>query len=144
MYRITIEKEDGEKIVEQVEGKCTLGRGEKNKIVLADAIVSTKHATVREKDGALFLSDENSKNGTFVNGERLEGEMEIAPETEIKIGPYQIRIEPLAKKTAEKPWIERLARALTRPVDPRRNPISVPESFFSASAERNDGLRGVR
>ena len=36
-----------------------------------DVIVSTEHATVRHKDGRYILHDDGSRNGTFVNSQRV-------------------------------------------------------------------------
>lgn len=43
-----------------------------------DPSVSSKHAVIRIAGGIVTLSDLGSTNGTFVNGERLEGERRLA------------------------------------------------------------------
>lgn len=40
-------------------------------ILLSDPAVSTFHATVKLHQGQLFIRDENSNNGSFINGSRL-------------------------------------------------------------------------
>ena len=50
----------------------TLGREDVD--VLMDApMVSRRHAVVRPVDGGLEIDDLGSTNGTWVNGERIEG-----------------------------------------------------------------------
>ena len=49
----------------------TLGRGANSAIVLADAGVSSRHAQLQWRGGALWLTDLGSTNGSFVNGEKL-------------------------------------------------------------------------
>src|SRR5262245_54125576 len=56
-----------------------------------DDVVSRKHAAIRIEQGeggrAVFrLADLNSSNGTFLNGERLTGEMELALDDIIELG----------------------------------------------------------
>lgn len=48
-----------------------IGRGQENDIVLRDDQVSRQHAFVWDKDGIVFVRDEVSTNGTFVNGKRI-------------------------------------------------------------------------
>jgi phosphoserine phosphatase RsbU/P len=40
--------------------------------------VSRMHLTVRRDGAKIFAADNNTRNGTFVNGERLTGEHELA------------------------------------------------------------------
>lgn len=49
----------------------TLGRDPRSAIVLSDSSVSAQHAEFIAEDGGLRLRDEESKNGTFVNEQRL-------------------------------------------------------------------------
>ncbi len=48
-----------------------IGKGPRNDIVVADPAVSTAHALVRFEDDAYTINDLGSRNGTFVNGERV-------------------------------------------------------------------------
>ena len=50
-----------------------IGKGPRNDIVIADPAVSSAHATIRVEDGGYTISDMGSRNGTVVNGERVEG-----------------------------------------------------------------------
>lgn len=51
--------------------EVTIGRMEPSDIVLPDSGLSRKNTTFFRDDGALLVVDENSTNGTFLNGERL-------------------------------------------------------------------------
>ena len=51
----------------------TIGRDTTNTIVIADPSVSSKHARVVRTPDGFILEDLNSRNGTFVNGERVTG-----------------------------------------------------------------------
>lgn len=56
--------------------------------VLSDLSVSRIHAKFQEKDGSVWISDLNSKNGTFKNGVRVEvgEELKMKPGDEIRFG----------------------------------------------------------
>jgi pSer/pThr/pTyr-binding forkhead associated (FHA) protein len=49
-----------------------VGRGSTSDIILADASVSKSHAAFQLEGGKWFLKDNRARNGTFVNGRRLE------------------------------------------------------------------------
>lgn len=53
------------------EQAITIGRGANNAIVVADAGVSSSHARLQWRNGALEFTDLGSTNGSFVNGEKL-------------------------------------------------------------------------
>ena len=51
----------------------TVGRKVDKDLVIADPRVSRDHALIiHENDGTFFVVDQNSKHGTFVNGERIQ------------------------------------------------------------------------
>jgi len=50
----------------------TVGRKVDRDLVIADPRVSREHASIVAEDGHFFVIDQNSKHGTFVNGERVE------------------------------------------------------------------------
>lgn len=50
-----------------------IGRGPSNDVVINDGVISTFHAVITVSDyGEIFIEDQNSKNGTYVNGERIK------------------------------------------------------------------------
>ena len=52
--------------------KLSIGRHSENDIVLKDMGVSRYHATVEGRGQKLLVFDAGSKNGTFVNGTKIE------------------------------------------------------------------------
>lgn len=48
-----------------------IGKAPHNQIVLTDPTVSNTHAVIMSRDGGFSIVDLGSRNGTFVNGERL-------------------------------------------------------------------------
>lgn len=49
-----------------------IGRDLDNEVVLADPTVSGRHAVINLRDGAWWVEDLGSTNGTFVNGKAVE------------------------------------------------------------------------
>ena len=72
-----------------------IGRADFNDIVISDPSVSTSHAKLQRRDDIWMLSDLGSTNGTFVEGERLSGEVALGPGTTIKFGDVAVLFEPL-------------------------------------------------
>ena len=72
-----------------------IGRADFNDIVISDPSVSTSHAKLQRRDDIWILSDLGSTNGTFVEGERLVGEVPLGPGTTVKFGEVAVLFEPL-------------------------------------------------
>jgi len=66
--------------------RVTIGRGSTNDIVLSDQFSSGCHAVVAPTERGYALVDQGSKNGTFVNGRRVTGEIDLARGDKILIG----------------------------------------------------------
>ena len=56
------------------EGKHTLGRGSTCTVKVASTSVSKEHATILIVSDKMILTDLNSRNGTFVNGVRIQNQ----------------------------------------------------------------------
>jgi|GEM_PF-2670370 len=70
-----------------ISGPTRIGREATNAIVLDEAQASRLHATVWEEQGVLYLRDENSRNGTFVSGTRVQAvPLKLNPGDQIRIG----------------------------------------------------------
>ncbi|MGH2619702.1 MAG: FHA domain-containing protein, partial [Anaerolineales bacterium] len=65
--------------------RLQIGRDPINQIPIDDPLASRVHATVWEDSGKLFVRDEQSSNGTFVNGKRIQ-ETRLRPRDQIQIG----------------------------------------------------------
>jgi sigma-B regulation protein RsbU (phosphoserine phosphatase) len=66
--------------------RVTIGRASTNDIVLSDQYSSGLHAVIAPTEKGYALLDQGSKNGTFVNGRRVSGEIDLARGDEILIG----------------------------------------------------------
>jgi pSer/pThr/pTyr-binding forkhead associated (FHA) protein len=63
-----------------------LGRGPDNQLILPDSTVSMHHATVWTEGGRTFVRDQGSRNGTFVNDERVHGTVEVQSGDVLRVG----------------------------------------------------------
>lgn len=65
----------------------TIGRHPDNNVVINDQIVGRHHLQITQHDDGHFsVLDLNSKNGTFINGKRVYGEVRLSPNDKIQIG----------------------------------------------------------
>ncbi|MCA9260180.1 MAG: FHA domain-containing protein, partial [Planctomycetales bacterium] len=69
----------------------TLGRSPECDIVLEQAAVSRRHAVIAREGELYFIRDNGSRNGTFVNQERVVGRRELATGDVITICDIQLR-----------------------------------------------------
>lgn len=69
-----------------------IGRGDGCHLKPKSDMVSRKHCALAVRDSKLFLEDYGSKNGTYVNGERVEGTIELKMGDELRVGPLDFLI----------------------------------------------------
>ena len=67
----------------------TAGRSTDGDIFLDDITVSRKHAEILREGTEFTIHDRGSLNGTYVNGERVEG-TKLATGDEIQIGKFKL------------------------------------------------------
>lgn len=68
----------------------TVGATAESDVVLNDAAVSSEHAHVTVSRGKMILYD-HSRNGTFVNGEKVEHRRVLFPDDVVAIRPFELR-----------------------------------------------------
>ena len=65
----------------------TIGRSNTNNVMLTDMSVSREHAKIiRFDNGAYSITDLNSTNGTYVNGQRINGTVALYENDTVRIG----------------------------------------------------------
>lgn len=62
----------GSRLMLHAEGTNLLGRGLDCRIVLTDPRCSRVHASIQRKDDQWWIHDNDSRNGTFVNGQKID------------------------------------------------------------------------
>lgn len=73
---------------------ATIGRSAENTIALdGDDFASGRHARVESARDGVWIIDLDSTNGTFVNGERIEGRRRLHEGDLVQIGDTELRFE---------------------------------------------------
>src|SRR4051794_16523894 len=85
---LVIRREDGfGDVFPLVPGQMTtMGRSITNRIVLKDDLCSREHAEITFSGGQWRLRDLNSLNGTRVNSQTIEREVELSPRDLVHLG----------------------------------------------------------
>jgi len=84
------------------EGPVVLGRGPESDIRFMDTEMSRKHCQITGAGGYKVV-DLGSRNGTFVNGEKIAGERTLKSGDQLKVGQTQITFEAEAAVAAAPP-----------------------------------------
>jgi ABC-type multidrug transport system ATPase subunit/pSer/pThr/pTyr-binding forkhead associated (FHA) protein/ABC-type multidrug transport system permease subunit len=71
----------------------TIGREPGIELTLDSPIVSRRHAVVTTDKGGQYIIKDYSTNGTFVNGQRVNGDCVLPPGATIRIGPYLLLLQ---------------------------------------------------
>ena len=100
-----------------------VGRGKDNDIVLGQDQISTHHAEFfMDESGLVFLTDMNSKNGTYVNDIRLTSSIQLQPNDKVRFGSIEIdwmdyfRIKPKGANRRSKSHTEKRRKSTGVPL----------------------------
>jgi serine phosphatase RsbU (regulator of sigma subunit) len=74
------------------EGKTLIGRSSELDVSLPDRSVSRHHAAVRREGDTLQVEDVGSRNGTSVNGVRIQGPHPLKPDDRVSFGNVTLRL----------------------------------------------------
>ncbi|MBK7858850.1 MAG: sigma 54-interacting transcriptional regulator [Archangiaceae bacterium] len=78
----------------EVTSEVILGRSPSCDIPLEDSKVSRRHARIAIEEGTARVSDLGSRNGTIVNGEKIEAEAVLLPGDRVQVGDTTVLYEP--------------------------------------------------
>jgi pSer/pThr/pTyr-binding forkhead associated (FHA) protein len=109
-------KNNGREIVISV-ARFIVGRGETAHLRPASDLVSREHCAIEIKDGKVTINDLSSRNGTFVNGEKITQQHVARTGDAVRIGRLQfvMVIDPV-KAGAKKPKVASVVEAASRTV----------------------------
>ncbi|HKP59964.1 MAG TPA: FHA domain-containing protein [Polyangiales bacterium] len=80
---------------------CTVGRGDDVHLQFDDPSVSRRHAELRACGDQLIVEDLGSRNGTFVNGQRIEQPVTLRPGDDLVFGACGLRVGLFSKELSE-------------------------------------------
>lgn len=85
-----------------VESTMTIGSGAKNHVVINESGIEEQHARLTKEGDNIYLSDNGSFGGTFVNGNKIGQHYQLRPGDKIRVGKVELEIiDP--KTGSEKP-----------------------------------------
>ncbi|MDP2270861.1 MAG: FHA domain-containing protein [Archangium sp.] len=128
MPTLVIKNPDGSQQEQDVSGQLTIGRAEGNDLILSEGGVSRKHARFFVEGEACMVEDAGSANGTFVDGEKIEGPTRLSGKSQIVIGDYEIQL-----KLGSKP-LPKVSKAGARP---SKEPTSASGKAVKPAAPRS-------
>ena len=70
--------------------QVSAGRHPSSDIFLDDISVSRRHATFTRRGGGYVVSDLGSLNGTYVNRDRIDGDIPLSGGDEVQLGKYRL------------------------------------------------------
>ena len=123
----------------------TIGREAGNTIIINDAEVSRKHASLSFQGGKYVIEDNGSTNGTFVNGSRIMGQHVMKQGEVISFGEkinlvYETLVDPNATVLSSKPPViqQQQARPAFQEPAPQKNYVgSVPAGQSAPDKPKN-------
>ncbi|MEY4753576.1 MAG: hypothetical protein RJA44_1251 [Pseudomonadota bacterium] len=121
------------KEVQLTKDKTTLGRRPYNDIVIDNLAVSGEHAVLQMVGQDVYIEDQNSTNGTYINGRAVKKQLLQHNDT-VEIGKYKIKYMVEENADYEKTMILKpgqVASAIGAPVV--RSAPTVPASMAPAS-----------
>ncbi len=85
--------EDETREVELTGARVHVGRAHDNTIVLSENTVSRHHCSMfRDDQGRAILEDLESRYGTYLDGDAVEGPTPVTPGQKIKVGEWTIKV----------------------------------------------------
>jgi pSer/pThr/pTyr-binding forkhead associated (FHA) protein len=87
-----LDESGSEVAVVPLEGQVQIGRADACQIKSTDTFVSAFHARLFGKDGAWFVEDMGSTNGTFLNKERVTAPTEVKTGDRVMVGKTTLEL----------------------------------------------------
>ena len=86
-----------------VDKVCRIGRGGDNDIVLDHHLISRNHAVIQSSAGSFLIFDLGSRNGTLLNGQRLQGTEALRDGDRVRVGGIDITFHETVREATPEP-----------------------------------------
>lgn len=101
--------------------KFFIGRAEDCNLRPHSDLVSRHHCVIMVEEGFVAVRDFNSKNGTYVNGDKIAGETELKSGDHLKVGQIEFEVQIAATAAGKKaPKVRSVQEAAARTVQSAR------------------------
>jgi pSer/pThr/pTyr-binding forkhead associated (FHA) protein len=94
-----------------------IGRNDECQVRTANPYVSHRHCELLTEDDKIAVRDCKSTNGTFINSQRVEGQVELHEGDCLKVGSLAFLVCHEDLKPIEEPQNERSSPKQSRPID---------------------------
>lgn len=111
-----------------------LGRAVECGIVILSNRASREHAQIRREGRKVFLEDMESTNGTFLNGERIQGSAQLRDGDQVLVGDVTFTFRDPDTTTRESPFPELEVNAPAGEVRLNRRLLTLSPKEFALAA----------
>lgn len=141
--RLVVEKGNTRIRMLRLHARETLfGRRHGCQVRIPSAEVSRRHCVLRIREGYLTAEDLASANGTYLNGQRIQGRVVVRPGDQLSIGPLRFVVEYELSPAA----LERLRHRSANQTRSGERPANVPvaeEVLDGSATEKSLGVLPV-
>ena len=121
-------KNDGRQIKISVP-RFIIGRGETAHLRPASDLISREHCEIVVGDGVVHVSDIKSRNGTYINGLKLDGAHKVSSGDTLRVGRLQFEIVvDFALAGVKKPKVKGVVEAASRAATAKKK-LSLEDSI---------------
>lgn len=115
---VTLKVLEGAKVGAKISIKkpeFTIGRSQSCSLCAGSSAVSRQHCMISRDESKVTVRDMGSRNGTLVNGAKIEGTVELASGDEITVGPLKFLLTiSTSLNSVKKPEVKSVAEAVVR------------------------------
>lgn len=128
--------------------RCIIGRDGNVEVSIDDAQVSAEHASISTESGMAIVSDLASRNGTFIDGMRINEPKILRNDDVLTVGATHLRLSVLtevdtAVDLAPRPWPRPVIHPATVHALEARPSVPVREDWSTGPDRRNRLAGGV-
>jgi len=138
MPHIVISGSDGKRSTHELKNSepVSIGRSSRNSMVLADLSLSRHHAEILPDSDGWILQDAGSRNGTFLNGHRLQAPERLKPGDRIDLGGCHLEYREKGESTGRVVFSDHPMASEGTIFLPLNDVMTMPEALAPGSARQ--------
>lgn len=128
--------------------RFVIGRAKECSLRAGSDAISRRHCEIATSESGAIVRDLGSRNGTFVNDERIEGDRPLAHGDRLRVGPLEFRFESEGQLSEVKlPKVESVGQAVSRSAersasdDPKNFEDSISDWLIGDGADTGQAVR---